>query len=148
MARICVADDDVDIRHLLEFALTHEGHEVTAVENGELAVAAVVDAPPDILVLDVMMPKMTGLEALDELIRLGLRDTTKIVMLTAKTAERDWAEGFDRGADLYLTKPFDPDELFEAVRDLESLSHAELKERREAERSKAKLLAQLESLLG
>ncbi len=68
--------------------------------------------------------------------------------IAGKTAERDWAEGFDRGADDYLTKPFDPDELFEAVRDLESLSHAELKERREAERSKAKLLAQLESLLG
>ncbi len=148
MARICVADDDVDIRDLLESALTHEGHEVTAVENGELAVAAVVDGPPDVLILDVMMPKMTGLEALDELDRLGLRDTTKIVMLTAKTAEQDWADGFDRGADIYLPKPVNPEELFQAVRDLESLSHAELRERREAERMKANLLAQLESLLG
>jgi len=148
MARICVADDDADIRHLLEFALKHEGHDVVAVENGELAVAAVADAPPDILVLDVMMPKMTGHEVLDELGRLGLRESTKVVMLTAKTAEKDWAEGYERGADLYLTKPFDPDELFAAVRELESFSHAQLKERREAERTKANLLAQLESLLG
>ena len=146
MARIYIADDDADIRNLLTFTLLEEGHEVLAAKDGQMAVEAIVKDPPDLLVLDMMMPKLDGLGVLRALEASGVRDTTKVLVLTAKTSESDRLEGFDRGADLYLTKPFDPDELAESVRSLLGSTHEELRARREAERDKASLLAQLDAV--
>jgi two-component system response regulator MprA len=145
MARIYIADDDGDIRHLLTFALIEEGHEVLAAKDGAMALEAVIADPPDVLVLDMMMPRLNGFQVLDELTRAGKRETTRVLILTARSSEKDRVEGFDHGADLYLTKPFEPDEFVQAVRDLLESSHDELKLRREAEKDKANLLAQLES---
>ena len=146
MARIYIADDDADIRNLLTFTLIEEGHEVLAAKDGQMAVEAIVKEPPDLLVLDMMMPRLDGLGVLRALDAAGVLETTKVLVLTARTAERDRVEGFERGADLYLTKPFDPDELVESVRALLDSTHADLQARREAERDKASLLAQLDAV--
>ena len=145
MARIYIADDDADIRNLITFTLIEEGHEVLAAKDGQMAVEAIVKDPPDLLVLDMMMPRLDGLGVMRALEAAGVLDKTKVLVLTAKSAERDRVEGLERGADLYLTKPFDPDELVESVQALLNSTHAELEARREAERDKASLLAQLDA---
>lgn len=145
MARIYIADDDADIRNLLSFTLIEEGHEVLAAKDGQMAVEAIVQDPPDLLVLDMMMPRLDGLGVLKALEAAGVLDTTKVLVLTARTAESDRLEGFERGADLYLTKPFDPDDLIESIRSLLDSTNSDLAARREAERDKASLLAQLDA---
>jgi two-component system, OmpR family, response regulator MtrA len=111
MARIVVADDDIDIRELVEFKLTSEGHEVIAVGDGAAAVEACRAQRPDLAVLDVMMPGVSGLEAV-RMIRadadlVGL----PVILLTARAQESDVENGIDSGADDYVTKPFSPREL-------------------------------------
>lgn len=144
MARVYVADDDADIRNLLVFSLIEEGHEVLAAKDGQDAVTAIVDDPPDLLVLDVMMPNLDGFQVLSALDEAGVRPIVRVLMLTARAAESDRVEGLERGADLYLTKPFDPDEFVIAVRELLSLTEEDLQERRNEEKERANLLAQLD----
>lgn len=115
MARILVADDDIDIRELVVFKLTTMGHEVVAVADGAAAVLACQEQRPDLAVLDVMMPGMSGLDAV-RLIRsdAALADLP-VILLTARAQESDVATGFDSGADDYITKPFSPRELAQRV---------------------------------
>ncbi|PUA80302.1 response regulator transcription factor [Nocardioides currus] len=115
MARILVADDDVDIRELVEFKLTSLGHEVVAVADGMAAVRACQEQRPDLAVLDVMMPGLSGLDAV-RLIRAetALADLP-VILLTARAQESDVETGFDSGADDYITKPFSPRELAHRV---------------------------------
>ena len=148
MARIFIADDDPDIRHLFRFSLADEGHEVGVARNGEEALEAIVAEPPDLLIVDVMMPGMDGYELLDALEAAGIKDALKILVVTARNSEKDWELGFEKGADLYMTKPFDPSELAAAVHDLLNAGEAELRVRRERERDRAHLLSQLEDILG
>src|SRR5687768_2069987 len=105
MARILVADDDADIRQLVIYSLADEGHEVSVAKNGQEAVDHVVASPPDLMLLDVMMPEMDGYDVLRTLDEKGVRGFTKILVLTAKGSERDWKLGYDLGADRYMTKP-------------------------------------------
>ena len=146
MARIYIADDDADIRNLLTFTLIEEGHEVLAAKDGEMAIEAITNEPPDVLVLDMMMPKLDGLGVLKRLDESGALGRTRVLILTAKSAERDRVVGLEQGADQYLTKPFDPDELIDAVDALLGSTIEELAARREAERDKASLLAQLDAV--
>jgi DNA-binding response OmpR family regulator len=146
MARIYIADDDADIRNLLTFTLIEEGHEVLAAKDGEMAIEAITKEPPDVLVLDMMMPKLDGLGVLKRLEESGALGRTRVLILTAKSAERDRVVGLEQGADQYLTKPFDPDELIGAVDALLGSTIEELAIRREAERDKASLLAQLDAV--
>ena len=148
MARILIADDDPDIRQLVVYSLADEGHEVTIAKNGREAVDQVVESAPDLLVLDIMMPEMDGYGVMRELTEQGIRDTLKILVLTAKGSERDFKEGYDLGADRYQTKPFDPEELVETVRELLDSSPQELEAKREEEQDRANLLSQLESIFG
>ena len=122
MARILVADDDVDIRELVEFKLSTLGHEITAVADGAAAVEACQASRPDLAVLDVMMPGVSGLEAI-RAIRAdpGLADLP-VILLTARAQESDGESGFDSGADDYITKPFSPRELAARVEALLSRS--------------------------
>lgn len=115
MARIVIADDDPDIRELVAFKLRHDGHDITAVGDGAAAVAACTSEPPDLVILDVMMPGMSGLDAARE-IRAdeGLRGLP-IIMLTARAQESDIEQGFQAGADDYVVKPFSPRELASRV---------------------------------
>ena len=118
MARIVVADDDVDIRELVEFKLASMGHEIVAVGDGAAAIEACRAQRPDLCVLDVMMPGVSGLDAI-RMIRADpdLVDLP-VVLLTARAQESDVATGFDSGADDYVTKPFSPRELAARVETL------------------------------
>ena len=111
MARIVVADDDVDIRELVEFKLSTMGHDIVAVGDGAAALEACRAQKPDLAVLDVMMPGVSGLDAI-RMIRADadLLDLP-VILLTARAQEADVETGFDSGADDYITKPFSPREL-------------------------------------
>jgi two-component system phosphate regulon response regulator PhoB len=111
MSKILVADDDPDICDLIAFKLTSMGHEVVTERDGEGALAAAQAELPDIVLLDWMMPRLTGLE-----VCMALRDdpalaSVPVILLTAKAQEADVQRGFAAGADDYIVKPFSPREL-------------------------------------
>ncbi|MER7228083.1 response regulator, partial [Streptomyces rubradiris] len=113
---VLLAEDDRAIRHALERALRLEGYEVTAVADGVEALAQAHTDPPDVLVLDVMMPGIDGLQVCRVLRAEG--DRTPILMLTALVETADRIAGLDAGADDYVVKPFDVEEVFARLRAL------------------------------
>ncbi|MFG2959803.1 response regulator transcription factor [Streptomyces sp. NPDC048291] len=113
---VLLAEDDRAIRHALERALTLEGYEVTAVADGVEALAHAHRIAPDVLVLDVMMPGIDGLQVCRVLRAEG--DRTPILMLTALVETADRIAGLDAGADDYVVKPFDVEEVFARLRAL------------------------------
>ncbi|MFC8871149.1 response regulator transcription factor [Streptomyces sp. NPDC057148] len=113
---VLLAEDDRAIRHALERALTLEGYRVTAVADGTEALAQAHSGRPDVLVLDVMMPGIDGLQVCRELRAEG--DPTPILMLTALVETADRIAGLDAGADDYVVKPFDVEEVFARLRAL------------------------------
>jgi DNA-binding response OmpR family regulator len=114
-ARILLADDEPDLSESVGYALRREGFEVDTVADGESALAAARGTPYDVAILDVMMPKLSGLEVC----RLLRAETDlPIIMLTARDAEVDRVLGLELGADDYLTKPFSLAELISRVRAL------------------------------
>ncbi|MGW7300663.1 MULTISPECIES: response regulator transcription factor [unclassified Streptomyces] len=113
---VLLAEDDRAIRHALERALTLEGYRVTAVADGVEALAQAHTAAPDVLVLDVMMPGIDGLQVCRVLRAEG--DRTPILMLTALVETQDRIAGLDAGADDYVVKPFDVEEVFARLRAL------------------------------
>lgn len=115
MARIVIADDDADIRELVVFKLRHAGHEVLPVADGTAAVEACLSNTPDLVILDVMMPGMSGLDAARALRADESMANVPIIMLTARAQEPDIEQGFDAGADDYVVKPFSPRELASRV---------------------------------
>jgi two-component system response regulator MprA len=115
-SRVLVADDDRAIRESLARALELEGYEVVVAVDGAAALAAVKERPADVLILDVMMPGVDGLTVCRVL--RSERDRTPILMLTARTETSDRVAGLDAGADDYLPKPFDLDELLARLRAL------------------------------
>ena len=115
MTGILIADDDPDIRDLVAFKLEQAGFDVTAVDNGLAALSAAQDAPPDLVVLDVMMPGMSGIDVCRELRSRPPTATLPIILLTARAQEGDVEVGFGAGADDYVVKPFSPRELVSRV---------------------------------
>ena len=115
-AHILVAEDQPDIRDLLVMNLQQAGHEVTAVADGVAALASQNEQASDLLILDLMMPGMDGLEVCKALRARGR--STPILMLTAKSTELDRVLGLELGADDYLTKPFSLAELLARVKAL------------------------------
>jgi two-component system, OmpR family, response regulator MtrA len=118
MARILVADDDVDIRELVEFKLSTLGHDIVAVSDGAAAIDACQQQRPDLAVLDVMMPGMSGLDAVRVIRSDPSLSDLPVILLTARAQESDVESGFDSGADDYITKPFSPRELATRVQAL------------------------------
>ena len=118
MARILVADDDVDIRELVEFKLSTLGHDVIAVADGAAAIDACQASRPDLAVLDVMMPGVSGLDAIRAIRADPDLADLPVILLTARAQETDVETGFDSGADDYITKPFSPRELASRVQAL------------------------------
>ncbi|WP_067965476.1 response regulator transcription factor [Nocardiopsis trehalosi] len=114
-AHVLVAEDDVNQAELIRRYLEHEGHAVSVVHDGRAAVEAHRRSGPDLVVLDVMMPVMTGLEACRV---LRAESDVALLMLTARSTEDDLLTGLDLGADDYVTKPFSPRELMARVRTL------------------------------
>ena len=148
MARILIVDDESDIRQLVTYALAEDGHEVIAAADGSEALKSIEANAPDLVVLDVMMPEMDGFDVLRELEERDLRGDARVLMLTARGSERDWKEGYDLGADRYMTKPFDPEDLIVTVRELLAATPEELAATREEEQDRSNLLAQLETIFG
>jgi DNA-binding response OmpR family regulator len=106
MASVLIADDDPNILRALAFIVAEKGHTVRTAVDGEAALAAIAEQEPDLLILDVMMPKKNGYDVC-RVLRSDLRhDDLRIVMLTAKGREADKRAGLDLGVDAYLTKPF------------------------------------------
>lgn len=112
--RILVADDDADIRDLVEFKLTQAGFEVQAVADGVSAWASFEQQPPELVVLDVMMPGMSGIDVLRR-IRESEAPAVPVLLLSAKSRDSDVDTGFEVGADDYVIKPFSPRELLHRV---------------------------------
>lgn len=115
LKRVLVADDDEDIVELLRINLEAHGYEVSAVGDGQAALDAVRADRPDLLVLDWMMPVKDGMQALAELKADESLKDLPVVMITAKTTDDDVWEGWQAGADFYITKPFDLDELMRFI---------------------------------
>jgi two-component system response regulator MtrA len=111
VARIVIADDDVDIRELVQFKLSSMGHEVIAVGDGAAAVEACREHRPDLAVLDVSMPGVSGLEAVRTMRADADLVGLPVILLTAHARESDVETAFDSGADDYVTKPFSPRDL-------------------------------------
>lgn len=116
MAKILIAEDEPDIRELVIFLLRYAGYEVVAAANGEEAVQTASRVIPDLILMDVRMPRMTGYDAC-RLMKANpnLRDVP-VVFLSAKGQEAEIQSGLDAGAEEYLLKPFSPAELTNRVR--------------------------------
>jgi two-component system phosphate regulon response regulator PhoB len=116
--RILVVDDEEDLLELVRYNLTKEGYDVACVVSGEEALKAARKLPPDLIVLDLMLPAVDGLEVCRRLKADPKTRDILIVMLTAKGEEADMVAGLERGADDYIAKPFSPRVLSARVRAL------------------------------
>ena len=116
--KILIVDDEPNIVISLEFLMKKEGFEVAVANDGDEALAMVASFNPDILLLDVMMPKKSGFEVCEALRADTQRAGLKIVMLTAKGRDTEMAKGLAIGADAYVTKPFSTKELVDKVKEM------------------------------
>ena len=129
--RILVVDDEDDLLELVRYNLTKEGYEVACVGSGEEALKAVRRVLPDLIVLDLMLPSVDGLEVCRRLKADARTREVPIIMLTAKSEESDMIAGLDRGADDYIAKPFSPRVLGARIKAL--LRRQDTKKQAEAE---------------
>lgn len=106
--RILIIDDDLDIRTLIKYTLEKEGYIVDEAENGEVGIEKAKKNVPDVVILDVMMPVMDGMETCQKLRENSLFDSTFICFLTARSEDYSQIAGFDSGADDYIFKPIKP----------------------------------------
>ncbi|NDY57340.1 response regulator [Desulfovibrio sulfodismutans] len=124
--KILIVDDEVHIRMLLEQTLEEleEEHGVTilSASNGEEGLSLIRGEKPDVVFLDIMMPKLNGYEVCQRVKEDGETQGCSIVLLTAKGQEVDRKQGLEMGAAMYMTKPFDPDEVLKVARDLLGLT--------------------------
>ena len=112
---VLVVDDDPDIRELVTFKLQHLGHNVATENDGEAGLAAVYESIPDLVLLDVMMPKLTGIEVCQRMRDDARSANIPVILITAKAQESDVERGFAAGCDDYIVKPFSPRELASRV---------------------------------
>ena len=117
-AAILIADDEPNILISLEFLLKRAGYQVSLARDGQAALDAILRDRPALVLLDVMMPKKTGLEVCQAVRADEACNGVRILMLTAKGRDTDVAKGLALGADAYLTKPFATKELVQKVKDL------------------------------
>ena len=116
MMKILLAEDEQQLSRVLETAMTHEGYQVDTAFDGQEAVDLAKVNAYDLMILDIMMPVKTGIEALKEIRQTG--NTTHVIMLTAMSEVDDKVTGLDAGADDYLTKPFSLKELLARLRSM------------------------------
>ena len=114
MTRVLLVEDDRDIAEPLARALTREGYDVTAAGDGRVALNEVLDSPPDLIILDIGLPGMDGLDVCRHV--RDVRPQVPILMLTARDGELETVAGLDAGADDYVTKPFRLSELLARIR--------------------------------
>jgi len=118
LGRVLVVDDDEVIRRLIAVNLQLEGFDVETAVDGQDCLERVTEIGPDVITLDVMMPRLDGWETAVQLRRSPQTAHIKVVLITARAQEDDKTRGGRVGADAYLTKPFDPNEMIRVVRQL------------------------------
>jgi DNA-binding response OmpR family regulator len=116
--KVLIVDDEPNIVISLEFLMKREGFEVSIARDGEEALNKVEESRPDLMLLDVMMPKRSGYEVCQQLRSDPAHAGIKIIMLTAKGRDTEVAKGLDLGADAYMTKPFSTKDLVVQVKSL------------------------------
>jgi DNA-binding response OmpR family regulator len=118
MARILIAEDERDIRELITFTLKFAGHEIYPTSNGEEAYQMASQVLPDLIILDVRMPRMTGYEVCEQIKANTETKDIPVVFLSAKGQESEVKMGIQAGADEYILKPFSPEQLVERVKSI------------------------------
>lgn len=115
MRKVLIVDDEPDIRRLVSFALGRHGFDVVQASDGEAAIGVAEAEQPDLIIMDVMMPLMNGLDAARRLKENERTCSIPIVMLSAKSQQYEITAGLECGAEDYITKPFTPSELVEQL---------------------------------
>lgn len=115
LVNVLVADDDRDIRDLIRFKLEQAGFRLRVFDDGPSALAAMEADPPDLAVLDVMMPGLSGIDVLRKVREDERLHMVRVILLTARSRDADVDAGFATGADDYIIKPFSPRELLHRV---------------------------------
>ena len=118
MAKILIAEDEKDIRELIVFSLQFAGFEVVPAVDGQDAVEKAQEVEPDLIMMDVRMPRMTGYEACAKMKTIDAIKDIPVVILSAKGQESEIQTGLNAGAYEYILKPFAPDELIQRVKDI------------------------------
>lgn len=113
--KVLIAEDERDIRELVSFTLTFGGYQVVEVANGEAAMQKAQEERPDLIILDVRMPRMSGYEVCKALKALPATQDIPVVFLSAKGQQREVSEGLEVGATAYILKPFAPDDLLDQI---------------------------------
>ncbi|TDB96369.1 response regulator [Actinomadura sp. 7K534] len=122
MGRVLVVDDDEVIRQLIAVNLQLEGFEVATAVDGQDCLEKVAEVRPDVITLDVMMPRLDGWVTAIRLREEPVTAHIRVVMITARAQEHDVRRGNEIGVDAYVTKPFDPNQLIQTVRKLAAVS--------------------------
>lgn len=117
MTKILIAEDERDIRDLIIFTLRYHGYDVVAATNGEEALELALSEHPDLIILDVRMPRMTGYDVCREIKANKATDHIPVAFLSAKGQEAEVQAGMEAGAIAYILKPFAPDDLVARVRE-------------------------------
>jgi DNA-binding response OmpR family regulator len=120
--RVLVVDDEPQVVWVLELALGSEGYDVCSARNGVEAMAQISAKHPELVVLDVMMPRMDGWSVMRELAKLPADERPRVVMVTALASGSDRATALELGVDAYVSKPFDMDELLGVIHGLQKAS--------------------------
>ena len=118
MHKVLIADDEHNIRHILDFSLHAEGFDVVSADNGEDAFTLAVEIVPDLIILDVMMPGRGGIETCKLLKQDERTADIPVILLSAKSTREDRESGIAAGADKYITKPFSPQTVVDTVQSL------------------------------
>ncbi|MAT61492.1 MAG: two-component system response regulator [Micrococcales bacterium] len=118
MKRLLVVDDDSFVREMLRDLLEEKGYEVVEAEDGPTALAAVSERVPDLVILDIMMPGLSGIDVLKQLRKKYSANDLPVILLTAKSDDDTTWQGWTSGVSVFLPKPFDNDHLFDWVRRL------------------------------
>ncbi len=118
MAHILVAEDERDIRELINFTLMFAGHQVRLAANGAEALEMAIASPPELIMMDIRMPKMTGYEACREMKRVEALKPVPVVFLSAKGQDEEVQTGIEAGATAYILKPFSPDDLTQQINNI------------------------------
>lgn len=123
MRRILIADDEHNIRHILDFSLHAEGFDVLVAQDGEEAVAMAASEAPDLVIMDVMMPGCGGIEACRQLKQNQRTKHIPVILLTARSSREDREAGEAAGAAEYVTKPFSPQKVIDLVQSILGVAH-------------------------
>jgi DNA-binding response OmpR family regulator len=146
VARILVVEDEQSNQRLVRLLLEQEGHVTEGASTGPEALERLSENTFNMVVLDLMLGPFSGWQVLREMERLSLRRGTRVLVLTARNSERDILHGWRMGADDYVTKPFDPDHLIDAVSNTLRLAPDQLAARRASEVERSELLFRVQQV--